>query len=87
MTQNLTTHLEYKDPDKKLAVGTHLHKQIVATGDRLHDVPFDFVILQDGQSVVDQDRRVGRFEVGPEVGRRFLHVHCCDLCEKKKKNK
>lgn len=57
----------------------HLHKQIVPAWHRLHDVSLDFVVLQNCQSVVDQDGRVCRFEVGAEVGRRFLHVHRCDL--------
>lgn len=57
----------------------YLYKQIVPSRYGLHDVPFDLLVLQDGEPVVNQDRRVRRFEVGAEVGRRLLHIYCCDL--------
>lgn len=60
-------------------VKTYLNKQIVPARYRLHDVPFDLLVLEYCQSVVYQYGRVGRFEVRAEVWRRLLHVHCCDL--------
>lgn len=56
-----------------------LHEQIVAARNVLHDVPLDLVVLQDRQSVVDEDRRMRGLEVGAEIGRRLLHVHCSHL--------
>lgn len=56
-----------------------LHEEIVAARDVLHDVPFDLVVLQNGQTVVDENGRMGGLEVGAKVGRRLLHVDGGDL--------
>lgn len=56
-----------------------LDEQVVAAGDVLHDVPFDFVVLENRQTVVDQNRRMGGLEVGAEIRRGFLHVDGGDL--------
>lgn len=57
-----------------------LHEQIVAARNVLHDVPLDFVVLENGETVVDQDRRMRGLEVGAEIGRRLLHVDGGHLC-------
>lgn len=52
-----------------------LDEEVVAAGHVLHDVPFDLLVLEHGQAVVDEDGRRRRLEVGAEVGRRLQHVH------------
>lgn len=54
----------------------NLYKKIVPPRYGLHDVPLDLLVLEYGQSVVDQYRRVRRFEVRAEIWRWLLHVHC-----------
>lgn len=54
----------------------YLNEQVVPAWYVLHDVPFDFFVLEDGHASVDEDRRRCRFEVRAEIGWGFLHVHC-----------
>lgn len=58
----------------------YLYEEIVSAWNAFHDVPFDFIIFQDGQSIVDQNWWMCCFKVGAKIWRRFLHVNCCDLC-------
>lgn len=51
----------------------------MSTGYRLHDVPFNLLILQYGKSIVDQYWWVRRLEVGAEVWWWLLHIYCCHL--------
>lgn len=58
---------------------TYLHEEIVAAGNAFHDMPFDFIIFQNGQTIVDQNRWMCCFKVGAEIGWWLLHINCCDL--------
>jgi hypothetical protein len=44
-----------------------------------HDVTFNFVILEDSQTTIDQNRWMCRFEVCSEIRRWFLHVYRGDF--------
>ena len=52
-----------------------LNKEIVTTGNVLHDVSLDLLVLEDGIAIVDEDGRRGRLEIGAEVRRRLLHIN------------
>lgn len=68
--------------DKRQAAtesATHLDEEIVAAGDVFHDVSLNFVILEDRETVVDQDWRMRRLKVRAKIGRRLLHVNCGHL--------
>ncbi len=41
-----------------------LNKEVVTSGDVFHDVTFDDLVLENGDPVVDQNRRRGRLKVG-----------------------
>jgi len=56
-----------------------LDEEIVPARDVLHDVAFDLLVLENGQPVVNEDGRVCGLEIGAEIGRRLLHVHCRHL--------
>lgn len=72
----LQLRVDVLDEDGHLFV---LDEQIVAARDVFHDVPFDFVVLENRQAVVDQNGRMGGLEIGAEIRWRFLHVDGGDL--------
>ena len=55
------------------------NEEVVASGHVLHDVSLDLFVLEDGDTAVDQDRRLRGLEVRPEVDWRSLHVDRCHL--------